>query len=119
MRQFGIHPRNRNIMAQQHITGFVTYDLKIGEVSHQDLGQMQMYVHYYDRFVKTVEENPSWNHFMQRKKNNALVEITLPKENNQIFASKYQTFLPSKEELKALLNDAIEDNLKEQEDSKV
>lgn len=80
---------------------------------------MQMYVHYYDRFVKTVEENPSIGIILCKEKNNALVEITLPKENNQIFASKYQTFLPSKEELKALLNDAIEDNLEEQEDSKV
>ncbi len=96
---------------------FVLLDLKIGEVSHQDLGQMQMYVHYYDRFVKTAEENPSIGIILCKEKNNAMVEITLPKENNQIFASKYQTFLPSKEELKALLNDAIEDDYKEQGDS--
>ncbi|MGV3538627.1 MAG: PDDEXK nuclease domain-containing protein [Rufibacter sp.] len=83
---------------------FVLLDLKIGEVSHQDLGQMQMYVNYYDRFVKTDEENPTIGIILCKEKNNALVEITLPKDNHQIFASKYQTFLPSKEELKAVLN---------------
>lgn len=92
---------------------FVLLDLKIGEVSHQDLGQMQMYVHYYDRYVKNDEENPSIGIILCKEKNNALVEITLPKENNQIFASKYQTFLPSKEELKALLNDPTNGDDKE------
>jgi len=95
---------------------FVLLDLKIGEVSHQDLGQMQMYVNYYDRFVKTDEENSSIGIILCKEKNDSLVEmveITLPKENNQIFASKYQTFLPSKEELKALLNDAVEDDNRE------
>ncbi|MBF9254232.1 DUF1016 family protein [Pontibacter sp. 172403-2] len=86
---------------------FVLLDLKIGEVSHQDLGQMQMYVNYYDRFVKTEDENPTIGIILCKEKNKALVEITLPKENNQIFASKYQTFLPSKEELKAVLNESI------------
>ena len=86
---------------------FVLLDLKIGEVSHQDLGQMQMYVNYYDRFVKTDDENPTIGIILCKEKNKALVEITLPKENNQIFASKYQTFLPSKEELKAVLNESI------------
>ncbi|GGK71752.1 YhcG family protein [Rufibacter glacialis] len=88
---------------------FVLLDLKIGEVSHQDLGQMQMYVNYYDRFVKTDDENPTIGIILCKEKNNALVEITLPKENSQIFASKYQTFLPSKEELKAVLNETMED----------
>ncbi|TXK45365.1 DUF1016 domain-containing protein [Pontibacter qinzhouensis] len=87
---------------------FVLLDLKIGEVSHQDLGQMQMYVNYYDRFVKTDDENSTIGIILCKEKNNALVEITLPKENNQIFASKYQTFLPSKEELKAVLNESTE-----------
>lgn len=92
---------------------FVLLDLKIGEVSHQDLGQMQIYVNYYDRFVKTDEENSSIGIILCKEKNDSLVKITLPKENNQIFASKYQTFLPSKEELKALLNDAVEDDKRE------
>jgi len=86
---------------------FVLIDLKIGEVNHQDLGQMQMYVNYYDRFVKTEDENLTIGIILCKEKNNTLVEITLPKDNNQIFATKYQTFLPSKEELKAILEEEI------------
>lgn len=86
---------------------FVLIDLKIGEVNHQDLGQMQMYVNYYDRFVKTEDESPTIGIILCKEKNNTLVEITLPKDNNQIFASKYQTFLPSKEELQELLEKDI------------
>ncbi len=90
------------------LKAFVLIDLKRGTLKHQDLGQMQMYVNYYDRFVKTEEENPSIGILLCTDKSDAIVEITLPKDNNQIFASKYQTYLPSKEELKQL----IEDNLK-------
>lgn len=92
---------------------FVLLDLKIGEALHQDLGQMQMYVNYYDRFVKTEEENPTIGIILCKEKNNALVEITLPKKNEQIFASKYLTFLPKKEELKAILNEVLEEDKKE------
>ena len=82
---------------------FVLIDLKIGRLKHQDLGQMQMYVNYYDRFVKTSEENPSIGIVLCKEKNETLVRITLPDNNEQIFASKYQTILPSKEELKELI----------------
>lgn len=92
---------------------FVLLDLKIGEALHQDLGQMQMYVNYYDRFVKTEEENPTIGIILCKERNKAMVEITLPKENEQIFASKYLTFLPKKEELKAVLNEAVEEDKKE------
>lgn len=78
---------------------FVVVDLKIGKIKHQDLGQMQMYVNYYDRFVKTKEENPTIGILLSKDKNEALVEITLP-ENSNIFASEYKLYLPSKEELK-------------------
>lgn len=84
---------------------FVVIDLKIGELTHQDLGQMQMYVHYYDRFVKLPEENKTVGIVLCRDKNETLVEITLPEENDQIFASRYQTVLPNKEELKQLLTE--------------
>ena len=77
--------------------------LKIGEIAHQDLGQIQMYVNYYDEFVKTEEENPTIGIVLCKQKNETLVRITLPKGNQQIFASKYQTVLPSKEELKQLI----------------
>ena len=66
---------------------FVLFDLKIGELKHQDIGQMQMHVNYYDIKVKLN------------------VEMTLPEVNNQIFASQYQTVLLSKEELKELLEE--------------
>lgn len=79
---------------------FVLLDLKIGELAHQDLGQMQMYVNYYDRFVKTDEESKTIGIVLCKDKNDSLVEITLPKENKQIFASKYRLYLPSKKELK-------------------
>lgn len=82
---------------------FILIDLKIGKLKHQDLGQMQMYVNYYDRYVKTADENPSIGIVLCKQKNKTLVEITLPKENQQIFASKYQTVLPSKAELKKLI----------------
>jgi len=82
---------------------FVLLDLKRGTLKHQDLGQMQMYVNYYDRFVKLEDENPTIGILLCADKNDSMVEITLPKDNNQIFASKYQTILPSKEELKRLI----------------
>ena len=84
---------------------FILIDLKIGKLSHQDLGQMQMYVNYYDRFVKTENENKTIGIILCKTKNQSLVEITLPEENNQIFASKYQTLLPTKEDFRKLLND--------------
>ena len=86
---------------------FVLIDLKIGEINHQDLGQMQMYVNYYDRFVKLDHENKTIGIILCRDKNDTLVEITLPENNEQIFASKYQTVLPSKKELKQVIESKI------------
>ena len=88
---------------------FVLFDLKIGELKHQDIGQMQMYVHYYDRKVKLPEENPTIGIILCRDKNNAVVEMTLPEDNSQIFASKYETVLPSKEALQKPLQEQITD----------
>lgn len=84
---------------------FVLIDLKIGELSHENLGQMQMYVNYYDRFIKTETENPTIGIVLCKKKEQSLVEITLPVNNNQIFAAKYQTVLPNKEQLKQILEE--------------
>jgi predicted nuclease of restriction endonuclease-like (RecB) superfamily len=78
---------------------YVLIDLKIGKLKHQDLGQMQMYVNYYDRHVKTEDENLTIGIILCKDKNDALVEITLPLANEQIFATKYQMYLPSKDEL--------------------
>lgn len=86
---------------------FVLFDLKIGELKHQDIGQMQMYVNYYDRKVKLADENKTIGIILCRDKNNAVVEMTLPEDNFQIFASKYETVLPKKEDLKRLLEEQI------------
>ncbi len=84
---------------------FVLIDLKIGDLKHQDLGQLQMYVNYYDRYVKLDDENKTIGIILSQYKSNTLVEITLPEDNKQIFASKYKTVLPSKEELKKLIEE--------------
>lgn len=81
---------------------YVLVDLKRDKLAHQDLGQMQMYVNYFDRHVKLPDELPTIGIVLCHRKNDALVELTLPPDSN-IFASKYQLYLPSKEELKAEL----------------
>jgi predicted nuclease of restriction endonuclease-like (RecB) superfamily len=81
---------------------YVLIDLKIGKLTHQDLGQMQMYVNYFDRQVRTEAENHTIGIVLCKKKNSALVEITLPKDAN-IHAREYQLYLPSKEELQQKL----------------
>ncbi|MCL4155664.1 UNVERIFIED_CONTAM: hypothetical protein GTU68_055786 [Idotea baltica] len=83
---------------------FVLIDLKIGELKHQDLGQMQMYVNYYDREIRLDDENKTIGIILCKDKSKSVVEYTLPENNEQIFASKYKTILPSKRELKSLIN---------------
>ena len=87
------------------LKSFVVIDLKIGELKHQDIGQMMMYVNYFDRFEKTQDENSTIGIILCKDKSKSLVELTLPKDNNQIYASKYLTILPNKEEFKKLLED--------------
>ena len=84
---------------------YVLIDLKRDKLTHQDLGQMQMYVNFFDRYVKTADELPTIGILLCHRKHDALVELTLPKDSN-IFASKYQLYLPSKEELKRQLEEA-------------
>lgn len=84
---------------------FVLIDLKIGEVTHQDLGQMQMYVNYYDRYVKLPDENDTIGIIICKDKNDTLVKLTLSKDNNQIFASRYTTILPSLDEFKKIVEE--------------
>jgi len=83
---------------------FVLFDLKIGELKHQDIGQMQMYVNYFDRRVKLEDEHSTIGVLLCKDKKESLVKMTLPINNSQIFASKYETVLPSKEELKKILD---------------
>ncbi len=84
---------------------FVLIDLKIGELKHQDIGQMMMYVNYFDRVEKQDDENQTIGIILCKDKSKALVEMTLPQDNNQIYASKYLTVLPNKEELQKLLEE--------------
>ena len=88
---------------------FVLIDLKIGSITHQDLGQMQMYVNYYDRKVKLATENPTVGILLCKEKNNAVVEMTLPQDNTQIFTSKYELVLPDKAVLMRLLENKFKD----------
>ena len=83
---------------------YVLIDLKLGKLTHQDLGQMQMYVNYFDRHVKTAAENATIGIVLCKRKHEALVEITLPKDAN-IHARQYQLYLPSKEELQQKLQE--------------
>ena len=77
-------------------------------MKHQDIGQMQMYVNYYDREIRLNDENKTIGLILCQNKSEAVVEYTLPENNEQIFASKYQTVLPSKEKLKQLIENKEE-----------
>ncbi len=79
---------------------FVLIDLKMDQLTHQDIGQMQMYVNYYTRELMNEGDNPPIGIVLCADKSDAIVKYTLPESNNQIFASKYFTYLPTEEELK-------------------
>lgn len=78
---------------------YVLIDLKIGKLVHQDIGQMQMYVNYYDREVRQPDDNPTVGLILCEDKKDAVFRYTLSKDNKQIFASRYKLYLPSEEEL--------------------
>ena len=83
---------------------FVLIDLKVGDLMHQDLGQMQMYVHYYERELMNEGDNPPIGIILCANKSDSLVKYTLPENETQIFASRYKLYLPSEEELLTELN---------------
>ena len=74
---------------------YILIDLKTGILKHQDLGQMQMYVHYFDRHVKTADERPTVGILLCQEKDDMIVELTLPEVEN-IYASEYSLYLPDK-----------------------
>ena len=78
---------------------FVIIDLKIGKVSHQDIGQMQMYVNYYDREIKQDNEKPTVGILLSTNKNETVVKYTLPEDNKTIFSSEYKLHMPTEQEL--------------------
>ncbi len=82
---------------------FVLIDLKIGELVHKDIGQMQMYVNYFDDEIKEPEENKTVGIILCKSKKESIVKYTLPKNNSQIFASKYKIYLPDKDDLRLLM----------------
>jgi predicted nuclease of restriction endonuclease-like (RecB) superfamily len=85
------------------LKAFVLIDLKIGELEHKDLGQMQMYVNYYDREMRLPDENRTVGIVLCRYKSEMVVEYTLPEDNTQVFASQYALVLPSKEDFMKIL----------------
>ena len=93
---------------------YVLIDLKVDKLTHQDLGQMQMYVNYYDRYKKQDFEKPTVGILLCKEKNDALVELTLPKDSN-VYAAQYELYLPDKQELRAKLKSWIEE-FEEQEE---
>ena len=92
---------------------FVIIDLKLGDLTHQDLGQMQMYVNYYTREMMNEGDNPPIGIVLCADKSDQVVKYTLPEDNNQIFASKYKLYLPTEEEFKKELN--LENYVKKEE----
>lgn len=93
---------------------YVLIDLKVDKLTHQDLGQMQMYVNYYDRYKKQDFEKPTVGILLCKDKNDSLVELTLPKDSN-VYAAQYELYLPDKQELRAKLKSWIEE-FEEQEE---
>lgn len=98
---------------------YVLIDLKVDKLTHQDLGQMQMYVNYFDRYVRQEFEKPTIGILLCETKNDALVELTLPKDAN-IYAQQYDLCLPRKEELQAKLREWIDEynEFNQQEDNR-
>jgi predicted nuclease of restriction endonuclease-like (RecB) superfamily len=91
---------------------FVVIEIKTNKLTHEDLGQLQMYVNYYDRYEKLPDESPTVGILLCTAKNDLLAKITLPEDNTHILTSQYQLYLPSEgvlvEEIKKLLDDAKE-----------
>ena len=83
---------------------FVLIDLKTDDLTHQDIGQMQMYVNYYTRYMMNEGDNPPVGLLLCAQKSDTLVRLTLPENNTQIYAAKYMPYMPTEEELKRELN---------------
>ena len=93
---------------------YVLIDLKIDKLTHQDLGQMQMYVNYYDRHIKQEWEKPTIGILLCKEKKDALIKLTLPEDAN-IYATEYALYLPDKNELQSRLKEWIEEFDQEEE----
>ncbi len=87
---------------------FVLFEIKTAKLTHQDIGQLQMYINFYDRFEKQEFENPTIGILLCADKNDAVVKITLPENNKSIIASKYQLYLPTEQQLLAEVQKEID-----------
>jgi predicted nuclease of restriction endonuclease-like (RecB) superfamily len=96
---------------------FVVFEIKTHKLTHQDIGQLQMYVNYFDRVEKQEFENPTIGVLLCADKNDTVVKYTLPENNKTILASKYQLYLPSEEELIKELHKVIENSDTSNEDN--
>ena len=101
------------------LRSFVVIELKTQKLTHQDLGQLQMYVNYYDRYVKTEDENPTIGILLCTDKNDTAVKLALPENNQTILASKYQLYLPTTEQLINEINEVKRTAEKSQNDYKI
>ncbi len=96
------------VMYSIPLKAYFLIDLKVSKLTHADVGQMLLYVNYFDREVKGIDDNPTIGLILCTEKSNEMVKYMLTEDNKQIFASKYQLYLPSKEELETELNREIE-----------
>jgi predicted nuclease of restriction endonuclease-like (RecB) superfamily len=87
------------------LRSFVIIEIKNHKLTHQDLGQLQLYVNYYDRYEKSEDENPTIGILLCSDKNDTAVKLTLPEDNRTILASKYQLYLPTTEQFIAEINE--------------
>jgi RecB family endonuclease NucS len=94
---------------------FVIIEIETTKFTHQDIGQLQMYVNYYDRYEKKDFENPTIGILLYAEKNNAVVKISLPEDNKTIFASEYKLYLPTEQQLIAEVKKEIDKRDNDQE----
>jgi hypothetical protein len=106
---------HREFGLEANIIGCATYDLKTDKLTHQDLGQMQMYVNYYDRYVRQDFEKPTIGILLCESKKDSLVKLTLPEDAN-IYATQYQLYLPDKNLLQAKVKNWIKEYKEENPD---
>lgn len=87
------------VLYNRLLKSFVIIEIKTGKLTHQDIGQLQTYVNYYNRYEKTADENPTIGILLCTNKNDTLVKMALPLDNTTILASEYKLYLPSADEL--------------------
>lgn len=93
------------VFYNRRLRSFVVIEIKNHKLTHQDLGQLQLYVNYYDRYEKSEDENPTIGILLCSDKNDTAVKLTLPEDNRTILASKYQLYLPTTEQFIAEINE--------------